>query len=78
MGSERVLKRLADFFCEASVLVSVLGVLEMVVANFNAPVKLTTWQFFEVLGISFGTGVVFFLIGCTIESRFPQKSNETE
>ncbi len=46
LGSERVLKRLADFFCEASVLVSVLGVLEMVVANFNAPVKLTRSQFF--------------------------------
>jgi hypothetical protein len=66
LGTVRVRRRLADFLFEASVLVSVLGVLEMVVANFNAPVKLTIRQFSEVLGISLGTGVMFFSIGCTI------------
>jgi hypothetical protein len=75
---EAVLRRLADFFCEASVLAFVLGILEMVVANFNAPQKMTVRQFCAVFAVSSAAGATFFIIGCTIEGQLPRKPNDTE
>jgi hypothetical protein len=75
---EAVLRRSADFFCEASVLAFVLGILEMVVANFNAAQKMTVRQFCAVFAVSSVAGAAFFIIGCTIEGRLPGKPNDTE
>lgn len=57
----KIVEMATDFFLEASVLVSVLGVLESAIAAHGVPSM-------RVFSLSVSVGALFFIVGCIIQA----------